>query len=60
LTFGERKELLLLNGFHSKEFETFPEDVRLYIRQYFYLLGDCLKQNKGKIEDFKKNSDYSI
>lgn len=32
----------------------------MYLRQYLYLLGDCLKQNKPKIEEFKKKTHHSM
>ena len=38
----------------SKQFNELPLDIQHYIRQYYYLLGDCIKLNKENIEIFKQ------
>lgn len=37
-----------------KPFNELPLDIQQYIRQYYYLLGDCIKLNKENIEIFKQ------
>lgn len=49
------KETVLFESMgESKPFNELPPDVQQYIRQYYYLLGDCIKLNKENIEIFKQ------
>lgn len=55
--FSLRKEkgvVLFESMGESRSFNELPIDIQQYIRQYYYLLGDCIKLNKENIEIFKQ------
>lgn len=51
-----KQNILFLIGGESFPFSDIPYQQQEFIRQYFYLMGDCLKLNKDNIKLFMSDN----
>jgi hypothetical protein len=58
----DKENIAFMSGGRSLKFSEIPYEEQEFIRQYFYLLGDCVKLNKDNAKLFREDNgdSYSL